>query len=64
MYPFRADVKKKKISINLSETLQLLALLTTEEMMRSIIQGSSTTDPFATEWSFLRSTGGPVYVKC
>lgn len=32
--------------------------------MCSIIQGSSTTDPFATEWSFLHSTGGPVYVKC
>lgn len=62
MYLFRGC--KKKISINLNETLQLLALLTTEEMMCSIIQGSSTTDPFATEWSFLHSTGGPVYVKC
>lgn len=30
----------------------------------SIIQGSRTTDPFAAEWSFQRSTGGPVYVKC
>lgn len=58
----------EKTLINFDETLQLtailFALLTTEEMMCSIIQGSGTTDPFATEWSFLHSTGGPVYVKC
>lgn len=47
-----AGVKKKNIDKLERETLQLLALLTTEEMMCSIIQGSSTTDPFTTEWSF------------
>lgn len=30
----------------------------------SIIQGSRKSVPFATEWSFLHSTGGPVCVKC